>query len=51
MIQRKNGEQNDATDDVIKVKKDHAERLRGVLKVGGKGQKQVFSFRGLCDFS
>lgn len=34
MIQRKNGEQKDTADDVIKVKKDHSERLRGILKVG-----------------
>lgn len=34
MIQRKSGEQKDTADDEIKVKKNHAERLRGVLKVG-----------------
>lgn len=34
MIHRKSGEQKYTADDVIKVKKNNAERLRGVLKVG-----------------
>lgn len=35
MIHRKCGEQKHTADDVIKVKKNNAERLRGVLKRGG----------------
>lgn len=33
MIQRNSGAPKDTADDVIKVKKDHSERLRGILKV------------------
>lgn len=36
------GEQKDTADDVIKVKKNHAERLRGVLCGGIRTETGIF---------